>query len=285
MGCTTTISTSTIQWTIWRTSTTRGCSNNWPPATSTSRPVLARGRTAARPTSFRKCFRGRASRIISTIGGRTAGTTGLSGNTRCANTSPACSESSGHDFPTLTLDPRGDSSQPCSFFPYAKHPNANLASLVSPKREKQKTAAGVKQHLQTKFRHTGAIWKKAHGLRSRTVRNVCRALKRAYGTPRLGNPTDPLHDLVFITLSNKTGPRIARQTYRQLRERFHTWEHLLTAPISEVRHLLKHAGLSSVKSKQLRAAIRSIKNHLGTCDLKVLRNKSEKEAETFLVSL
>ncbi len=132
---------------------------------------------------------------------------------------------------------------------------------------------------------SGTIWQKPNRVRCRTVQNVCETLKRSYGTPRLGNPSDPLDDLVFITLSNKTGPRTARRTFKALLERFRKWEDLLTAPISEVRRLLKPAGLSSVKSRHLRAAIRSIKNQFGSCDLRVLRGKPENEIEAFLVSL
>ena len=139
--------------------------------------------------------------------------------------------------------------------------------------------------LPANFGQSGAIWQKPCRVRCRTVQNVCETLKRSYGTPRLGNPTDPLDDLVFVILSNKTGPRTARRTYKALIERFRKWEHLLTEPISEVRRLLKPAGLSSVKSRQLRAAIRSIKNRFGSCDLKALRGKSEREIEMFLVSL
>ena len=132
---------------------------------------------------------------------------------------------------------------------------------------------------------TGSIWNKSPGLRDRTVRNVCKTLNGVYGRPRLGNPTNPLDDLVFIILSNKTGPRTARRIYKQLRERFRDWEALLRAPISEVRRVLKPAGLSSIKSKQLRAAFRSIKNHCGACDLNPLRGKPAQEVEAFLVGL
>jgi len=132
---------------------------------------------------------------------------------------------------------------------------------------------------------TGSIWKKPLRLRNKTVRNVCRRLKKAYGTPRLGNPTDPLDDLVSIILSNKTGPRVARRTYKELRKRFRSWEAFLEAPISEARSVLKPAGLSAVKSRQLRGALRSIKNHFGSCDLRPLRRKPPEDAEDFLVSL
>lgn len=132
---------------------------------------------------------------------------------------------------------------------------------------------------------TGSIWHESPRLRDRIVRNVCKSLRNAYGRPRLGNPIDPMDDLVFIVLSNKTSPRIARRTYADLRARFCSWDALLHAPISEVRRILKPAGLSSIKSRQLRAALRSIKSHMGSCDLRPLRRKSAGEIEAFLVRL
>lgn len=139
--------------------------------------------------------------------------------------------------------------------------------------------------MPTSVAQSGAIWQKPSRVRCRIVENVCEILKGSYGTPRLGNPSDPLDDLVFIILSNKTGPKTASRTFRALRERFRQWEDLLAVPISEVRRLLKPAGLSAVKSRQLRAAIRSIRDRFGRCDLNALRGKPDKEIEAFLVTM
>jgi endonuclease III len=139
--------------------------------------------------------------------------------------------------------------------------------------------------VPTKLKHSGTIWRKPPRVRDRIVRNVCATLKRTYGTPRLGNPTDPIDDLVYIILSNKTGPQVARKTYQRLRMRLPTWEQIVTAPISTVQDLLKPAGLSFVKSRQLRRALRSIKHRFGRCDLRALRDKPEEEIEEFLTSL
>jgi endonuclease III len=133
--------------------------------------------------------------------------------------------------------------------------------------------------------HSGSIWNEPVRRRNVIIRNVCRSLKRAYGTPRLGNPSDPLDDLVFITLSNKTGPRTARRVYNDLSKKFSNWDQLLVAPISEVRRTLRPAGLSTVKARQLRGALRMIKNRFGVCDLTQLKDQPEQEVEAFLVRL
>lgn len=143
---------------------------------------------------------------------------------------------------------------------------------------------GKSNPSKPRFR-SGEIWKRPPNRRAEAVRVVCGALQRAYGLPRLGNPPDPLDDLVYITISNKTGPLIANQTFMNLRTRFPNWNDVLRVPISTVRKILRPAGLSSVKSRQLRAALRSIKQEFGDCDLRQLGDFPPEKIETFLVGL
>jgi endonuclease III len=135
------------------------------------------------------------------------------------------------------------------------------------------------------FKKTGAIWRNPNPVRARVVRSVCTTLTRRYGNPRFGNPTDPLDDLIFIILSNKTTPTTARVTYKRLKERFRKWDNILRSPTSTLRSLLRPAGLSAVKSRHIRAALRAIKNQFGTCDLKALKRATFEDAQHFLISL
>lgn len=135
------------------------------------------------------------------------------------------------------------------------------------------------------LKKTGAIWCKPRSIRTQAVRRVCKILTRTYGTPRFGNPPDPLDDLIYIILSNKTNPATARRTYERIRKRFRKWGEILTVPIAVLRSLLKPAGLSVVKSRHIRAALRSIKERFGNCDLKPLKLFESEAAQNYLVSL
>ncbi len=139
--------------------------------------------------------------------------------------------------------------------------------------------------MPSPFKKTGAIWRKPSSIRTHTIRSVCKILTRTHGTPRFGNPSDPLDDLIYIMLSNKTTPETARRTYRRIRKRFRNWGEILTAPIAVLRSLLKPAGLSVVKSRHIRAALRSIEEQFGTCDLRALKQWQPAKAERFLVGL
>lgn len=145
--------------------------------------------------------------------------------------------------------------------------------------------AMTQSHLPGPFKKTGAIWRKPPSTRAQTVRDVCKTLTRTYGTPRFGNPSDPLDDLIYITLSNKTTPGTARSTYRCLQKRFGKWDEILTVPISVLRSVLRPAGLSAVKSRHIRGALRSIKKCFGTCDLTPLKLLAPQAAQDYLVGL
>lgn len=142
---------------------------------------------------------------------------------------------------------------------------------------------GNRQRLFLK--KSGAVWAKPPAIRDRVVRNVCRTLTYVYGTPRFGNPVDPLDDLIFIILSNKTNSATACRTYQHLRTRFPRWDGILRAPISALRSILRPSGLSTVKSRQIRAMLRQIKKDFRACNLDALQRVSSSVAENYLISL
>jgi endonuclease III len=132
---------------------------------------------------------------------------------------------------------------------------------------------------------TGAIWKETPRVRAQVVRRVCEALEKEYGRPRLGNPEDPLDDLVYIVVSNATSPQVAQQTYWRVKNAFSTWDEALNAPPPMLQQLLRPAGLSNVKSQQIRAALQKIRNDFGCCDLAQLQGKPQGDIQDYLVSL
>ena len=132
---------------------------------------------------------------------------------------------------------------------------------------------------------TAAVWRKSPRVRAQIVRRVCEALERTHGRQRLGNPEDPLDDLVYTVLSNKTSPEMAARTYARVKRRFGTWSELLASNPSVLRRLLRPAGLSTVKSEHIRAALSKITTDFGSCSLLGLRRLRESEVHQYLVSL
>ena len=134
-------------------------------------------------------------------------------------------------------------------------------------------------------KRTGSIWRKPVRVRLHHVEAVCEAFRQIYGTSRLGNPKQPLDDLVSIVISNKTSPVMARVVYGRLKNRFKKWDDVLASPFQALRSILKPGGLSKVKSQQLRATFREIKKDFGACNLRGLKGKLEKEIHEYLTSL
>jgi len=132
---------------------------------------------------------------------------------------------------------------------------------------------------------TGVVWSKPPRVRAQIVRRVCEALERTNGRPRFGNPVDPLDDLIYIIVSNKTSPSIAQQTYARMKREFAVWDDALASPPSALQSLLETAGLATVKSQQIRAALEKISSDFGSCDLTQLKARSEREVQDYLVSL
>ena len=132
---------------------------------------------------------------------------------------------------------------------------------------------------------SGSIWNELPTRRAQVVRRVCETVEREYGRPRFANPKLPIDDLIYIVLSNKTTPNTARETFRKLKRRFSTWDAMVDGPLAEVRRILKPAGLSDVKSRQLRGALRCIRRDFGKCSLNRLKQRSADEAQQYLTSL
>jgi endonuclease III len=132
---------------------------------------------------------------------------------------------------------------------------------------------------------SGAIWKETPSTRSQAVRRVCELLEAAYGRPRLGNPRDPMDDLMYVILSNKTSPIIAGRVYGELKRLFHRWDDLLAGNSRGLRRVLAPAGLFRVRSRQIRAALLKVRKDFGRCDLNRLRAWACEHAQAYLTSL
>ncbi len=107
-----------------------------------------------------------------------------------------------------------------------------------------------------------------------------------HGTPRLGNKTDPVDELVYIILARKTREDAYQQTYEALREALsQRWDDLLDAPPTEVESLLSSGGLGEKKTTSLFGALRALRERFGSCTMEPARNWTDEKLEDFLVSL
>src|SRR5882724_10348985 len=74
------------------------------------------------------------------------------------------------------------------------------------------------------------IWRASVSQRRRMVQRVCASLEEEFGNPRLGNPADPVDDLIYLMLSNRTRAKTAQQVYQALGTLRHSWDEVAVLP-------------------------------------------------------
>lgn len=117
------------------------------------------------------------------------------------------------------------------------------------------------------------------------LREANRRLKKRYGTPRLGNKRHPVSELVFIILSARTRGRHHERIYRNLRQRFPSWEEVRDAPLREIEPVIRDAGLSRIKARQIKTLLRRLTNDFGSLSPTRMRAMDTETLENYLVAL
>jgi endonuclease III len=143
----------------------------------------------------------------------------------------------------------------------------------------------LRAHTPKSFVPSGTLWCRTPRLRNAVIRRVCNRLHKHYGEPRLGNPSDPLDDLIYIILSNRTSPTAATDTYHRLKVEFEHWSAVAIAPIRTLRRILLPLGLSTTRSQQIRSLLRQINHRFGSCDLNLIRSWPDDAVHEYLISL
>lgn len=110
-------------------------------------------------------------------------------------------------------------------------------------------------------------------------------LEARYGTPRLGNKRHPVSELVFIILSARTRGRHHEKTYRDLRQRFRSWEAVRDAPLRDIERVIRDAGLSRVKARQIKTLLRRLTTDFGSLSPGSLRKMDTDALEAYLAGL
>lgn len=103
------------------------------------------------------------------------------------------------------------------------------------------------------------------------VLSIVRRLYEEYGAPRLGNKSDPVAELVFISLSRQTHEKNYTRTWRALRRAYRTWDRVCEASAEEMYDVIRDGGFARQKVAWVQAMLRMIQEQFGRLSLKELR--------------
>ncbi len=117
------------------------------------------------------------------------------------------------------------------------------------------------------------------------VTRATSVLSGEYGDPLLNNQRDPLDELVFILLSEKTDEEKYLKAFRRLKAHFLKWEGLLNAKRSQIESLIKDAGFGKRRAELLKRILQGIIQRFGSLDLSPLSSMTPVEAERELLCL
>ncbi len=118
-----------------------------------------------------------------------------------------------------------------------------------------------------------------------TAQEVCRRLREHYGETITTRRLEPVAELVLTILSQNTTDVLARRAYDRLRARYPDWEDVADADEAQLATTISSGGLSAVKAKRIRRALREIRERTGGLELEHLREMPLQEARRWLMSL
>lgn len=119
-----------------------------------------------------------------------------------------------------------------------------------------------------------------------TLLRVHEILCREHGCPiPWFSDRDPLSELVSALLSHRTRNADSARAYRQLRERFPTWEAVRDAPTGEVESALAPCTWPEQKAPRVQAVLRAIGEAVGDLSLDGLAERSVEDARAWLEAM
>lgn len=114
---------------------------------------------------------------------------------------------------------------------------------------------------------------------------VSKILKKYYKISSLGNKKNPLNELLYIIISLRTTDPSTQRTYLKFKRVFPKWDNVYAAPVNKIAAVLKNAGLSKQKAKNLKLILKKTKQDWGVLSLRQLKNLDNNSLEEYLLSL
>ncbi len=133
--------------------------------------------------------------------------------------------------------------------------------------------------------------------RTGLIERIDELLEARYRSAGLFNLDDPLDETVFILLSQQTREAVYRRVFADLKRHYPRWTDAASAPVRDLRAVLKPAGFQRRKARQLKDLLCSVQEANqergagpaakppADLTLSFLASMDDREAESFLTSL
>ena len=121
-------------------------------------------------------------------------------------------------------------------------------------------------------------------LRRRTTRAVA-ALERRFGVPEWSGPRPPLDSLIQTILSQSTSDINSHRAFRQLEQRFPTWDAAHAAGPRRIEGAIRSGGLAAQKSVRIHKLLGWVRDRFGAFDLDAVSDMPDDEVFDLLLPL
>lgn len=111
-------------------------------------------------------------------------------------------------------------------------------------------------------------------------------IEKKYRTPDLGNKVDPLEELLYLAITQRTRIELARRVFEEFKKKFYPWEKVLVPSNQDnLKQVLTRGGRGNLRYRAVTEIITEINKRVGKTSLEFLREYSLEEAKGFLLSL
>lgn len=117
------------------------------------------------------------------------------------------------------------------------------------------------------------------------VQKVISLLKKEYGVPQFDGHQEPLEELILTILSQNTSWQNCLRAFDGLKRSFKNWEQVARADTRKIAQAIKIGGLSRIKSKRIKNALKVVYEVRGSYSLILLKKEKLINAHRFLISL
>lgn len=148
-----------------------------------------------------------------------------------------------------------------------------LAKAIAQEIKSVLTQKSLKNHKLTQKQFTPYI-----------VDKIIRKLEK-YGTPDLRNLPNPLDELIYLYISQRTFEKFSKTVFKKLKQKYWSFEKIRRADINDVIKILEPSGLARQKAQTILYTLSKINNDFGKTTLRNLKIFDESHKLKYLLSL